>query len=176
MRALASVLGPSFCSSCFHFPAFPSLHGRYPLLRYYGRSDSRQPRARTVCPAPSPALAGLPDYRGRTSGHSVSNHQRVVRGLTRLSGVSASGLAPALQASSFPSRLAQPRRPNRVHGGLPRGKPVLRTGRSRSGALHPASRRRSSGSIPHGSSPHRGGLPPPHPLAFSGALAAVCDR
>jgi hypothetical protein len=51
------------------------------------------------------------------------------------------------------------------------GPPVLRTGRSRSGALHPALRRGSSGSIPHGSSPHRGGLAPPYSPALSGARA-----
>ncbi len=82
-------------------------------------------------------------------------------------------LSPALQASPVTRRLARPRRPNRVHGGSPRGKPVLRTGRSRSGALHPALRRRSSSSIPHGSSPHRSGLPPLRLPAFSGARARL---
>jgi hypothetical protein len=61
------------------------------------------------------------------------------------------GSFPPRQASSFPSRLAHSRRPNRVHGGCPFGQPVLRTGRSRSVALHPALLRRSHGSIPHGS-------------------------
>ncbi len=72
---------PSFCPTHFHLPAFPSLHGRYPLHRYYGRSDSRQPDAWTVCPSCPPALAGLPDYCRRPSDHSVSNHLRVDRGL-----------------------------------------------------------------------------------------------
>ncbi len=58
----------------------PSLHGHYPLHRYYGRSDSRQPDARTVCPTHPPALAGLPDYYAGTSDHSVSNHRRDDRG------------------------------------------------------------------------------------------------
>ena len=58
----------------------PSLHGHYPLQRYYGRSDSRQPDARTVCPTHPPALAGLPDYYAGTSSHSVSNHRRDDRG------------------------------------------------------------------------------------------------
>jgi hypothetical protein len=71
---------PSFCPSHFHLPAFPSLHGRYPFLSYYGRSDSRQPGTRTVGPAHPPALAGLPGYFVGASGHSISNHQRVVRG------------------------------------------------------------------------------------------------
>jgi len=51
---------------------------------------------------------------------------------------------------------------------------VFRTGRSRSVALHPVSPRRSYGSIPHGFFlPHRSGLPPPYPLAFSGARARI---
>jgi hypothetical protein len=49
---------------------------------------------------------------------------------------------------------------------------LLRTGRSRSVALHPALLRRSYGSIPHDSSPHRSGLSPLHLPAFSGALAS----
>jgi hypothetical protein len=72
---------PSFCPSHFHLPAFPSLHGRYPLPSYYGRSDSRQPGGWTLGPSLPPALAGLPGCLVGTSGHSVSNHQRVVRGL-----------------------------------------------------------------------------------------------
>jgi hypothetical protein len=87
----------------------------------------------------------------------------------------ASGSFPPRQASSLASRLAHSRRPNRVHGGCPPGQPVLRTGRSRSVALHPASLRRSYGSIPHDSSPHRSGLPPLHLPAFSGALAGRID-
>ena len=43
---------------------------------------------------------------------------------------------------------------------------MLRTGRSRSVALHPALLRRSYGSIPHDSSPHRSGLPPLHLPAY----------
>ena len=63
----------------------------------------------------------------------------------------------------------------RVQRDLPHRRSVLRSGRSRSLALHPALLRRSYGSIPHGSSPHRCGLPPLHPLAFSGARTRVCD-
>ena len=44
----------------------PWLHGRYPLPRYYGDSDS--------CPAPSSTRTGLLDYRTCISEHSVSNH------------------------------------------------------------------------------------------------------
>jgi hypothetical protein len=83
----------------------------------------------------------------------------------------ASGSFPPRQASSLASRLAHSHRPNRVHSSHPPGQPVLRTGRSRSVALHSALLRRSYGSIPHGSSPHRSGLAPPYASAFSGALA-----
>ena len=58
----------------------PWLHSRYPLPSYYGRSDSRQPGSRTICPTHPAALAGLPDYCRMTSSHSVSNHLRVDRG------------------------------------------------------------------------------------------------
>jgi hypothetical protein len=44
----------------------PWLHGRYPLPRYYGDSDS--------CPAPSSTRTGLLDYGSCISRHSVSNH------------------------------------------------------------------------------------------------------
>ena len=153
----SSILPPS---------CVPSLHGRYPLRRYYGRSDSRPSDAQTLCPTHPPARTGLPDYCRPTSNHSVSNHLRVVRDSPRCD---RSFLSP--QASSFASRLAHSRRPNRVHGGCLPGQPVLRTGRSRSVALHVALLGRSYGSIPHGSSPHRSGLPPLCLLAFSGALA-----
>lgn len=82
----------------------PSLHGRYPLRRYYGRSDSR----RAVLRATSffgherrSAPAGLPDYRGRTSVHSVSNHRRDDRGLP---GCPAIGLAPIARFTGFAAR------------------------------------------------------------------------
>jgi hypothetical protein len=71
---------PSFCPAHCHLPAFPALHGRYPFLSYYGRSDSRQPGTRTVGPTPPPAPAGLPGFLVGASGHSISHHQRVVRG------------------------------------------------------------------------------------------------
>jgi len=72
----------------------PWLHGRYPLRSYYGRSDSRRAALRVHDPGRRFAPAGLPDYRGQTSGHSVSNHRRNDRGLTRLSGDSARAYRP----------------------------------------------------------------------------------
>ena len=104
---------------------------------------------------------GLPTILSPTIGATTGDRPVARRFGSRLS--------PALQASSFARRLAHPHRPNRVHGGCPSGQPVLRTGRSRSVALHPALLRRSYGSIPHGSSPHRSGLPPLYPTALSGA-------
>ena len=66
-RELA-VVRPLALPSCV-----PSLHGHYPLLGYYGRSDSR--------PAlwSSPAVVSLITVT-RTSNHSVSNHLRFSTG------------------------------------------------------------------------------------------------
>ena len=166
-RALALVFFSVFLSFALPPSCVPWLHGRYPLRSYYGRSDSRRTGARTLGPFCPSHPAGLPGFLVEASGHSVSNHQRTDRGSPGCQRV-----FPPRQASSFASRLAQPRRPNRVHGDCPHGLSVLRTGRSRSVALHPVLPRRSYGSIPHDSSPHRGGLPPPYPNAIPGALAA----
>ena len=71
---------PSACPSTLPPSCVPWLHGRYPFLSYYGRSDSRRPGSRTIGPFRPPAPAGLPGYFVGTSDHSVSNHRRVVRG------------------------------------------------------------------------------------------------
>src|SRR5712692_8195444 len=100
-----------------------------------------------------------------TAVHSVSNHRRNDRG------------SPGCQRIySRPDRLRlsladSPLHTDRIEFTATShpGTPVLRTGRSRCVALHPGLLRRSYGSIPHGSSPHRGGLSPPYPLALSGA-------
>ena len=153
-----------------HFPT--SLRSTV-VTRFIATTDALTPAGRLFGPLGHEhrlTPAGLPDY---DQGHCRPFRLQPSAcrpGSARLSGVSARGLSPALQASSLASRLAHPRRPNRVHGDSPHGKPVLRTGRSRSVALHPALLRRSYGSIPHDSSPHRGGLSPPYPLAISGAL------
>ena len=167
LRALASVLCPLFFPSFFHFPAslrstvvtrFPATTDALtPASQMRGLLARRTPRhwrvsliIAGVFPAiPSPTICGLSGVRP-----------------------AASGSGPPRQASPASSRLAHPRRPNRVHGDGPHGSSVLRTGRSRSVAPHPALLRRSYGSIPHDSSPHRSGLPPLHTLAFSGALEA----
>jgi hypothetical protein len=170
-RALASVFFSVFLSRALPPSCIPSLHGRYPLHSYYGRSDSRRTGDRTLGPFCPPHPAGLPGFLVGTSRPFRLQPSVCRPGATRLSGDSAQRLSPALQASSFARRLAHPRRPNRVHGDSPLGPSVLRTGRSRSVALHPALLRRSYGSIPHGSAPHRGGLAPPNPNAIPGARA-----
>src|SRR5260370_23605862 len=102
-----------------------------------------------------------------TAVHSVSNHRRNDRG------------SPGCQRFySRPDRLRLSLADSPIHTDRIEftatshpGTPVLRTGRSRCVALPPGLLRRSYASIPHGSSPHRGGLSPPYPLALSGARA-----
>src|ERR1017187_1514642 len=124
----------------------------------------------TACPRRVSLISalGLPTILSPTIGATTGDRPAARRFGSRLS--------PALQASSFARRLAHPHRPNRVHRGCPLGQPVLRTGRSRSVALHPALLRCSYGSIPHSSSPHRSGLSPLYPTALSGARAPTCSR
>ena len=124
----------------------------------------------TACPRRVSLISalGLPTILSPTIGATSGDRPAARRFGSRLS--------PALQASSFARRLAHPHRPNRVHRGCPLGQPVLRTGRSRSVALHPALLRCSYGSIPHSSSPHRSGLSPLYPTALSGARAPTCSR
>jgi len=71
-----------------------------------------------------------------------------------------------------PSLEGSPRRADRIEFTVSsdQGGRLLRTGRSRSIALHLALPRRSYGSIPHGAPPRASGLPPLQPSAFSGAL------
>ena len=170
LRALASVLVRSFGPASFHLPAFPSLHGRYPLRRYYGRSDfvlggssaSQRHELRD-------SQADLPGCCIGSSGHSVSNHLRDVRRSRSQRSADARGSFPPRQASHIARRLAHLRRPNRVHFVRRLRRTSLRTGRSRSVALHPVLPRRSYGSIPHDSSPRRNGLAPLQPHTIPGA-------
>jgi hypothetical protein len=111
-----------------------------------------------------------------TSVHSVSNHQRLVRGLP---GCPALRLLAACPRYRLRHWLAgSPSDTDRIEftSTHPHGRSALRTGRSRSVAPHPASLQRSYGSIPHGSSPQGNGLSPFYPYALSGALAAGGDR
>ena len=120
------------------------------------------------------APAGLPDY-GRGDFRPFRLQPSARRpGTARLSGDWALRLSPALQASPLTRRLAHPRRPNRVYVSRCVGT-LLRTGRSRSVALHPVLPRRSYGSIPHGSSPQGNGLPPFCLPAFSGARVGAAS-
>jgi hypothetical protein len=104
----------------------------------------------------SPTICGLSEGRG---------------GFVPCRSSSARGSYPPRQASPFLRRLAQYRRPNRVYFARTR-RTVLRTGCSRSVALHLVFPRRSYGSIPHDSSPHRSGLAPLLPNNISGARRA----
>ena len=123
-RALTAVESLSFGPASFHLPAFPSLHGRYPLRRYYGRSDfvlggSSASQRHELRDFP----ADLPDSCAWSSSHSVSNHLRDVRRWRPFAGLStdARGFCPPRQASHSARRLAHPRRPNRVHFVRPSG-------------------------------------------------------
>jgi len=137
----------------------PSLHGHYPLRRDYERSDSvpggssahRIERERRL------PQHGIPVYCIRFSDHSVSNHQWGVGRSRRISpsrSANARGFYPPRQASPLLRGLAHRHRPNRVHVARHSGRSLLRTGRSRSVALHAGLPRRSYGSIPHDSSSH----------------------
>ena len=159
---LSSILRRCSVSLRIHFPT--SLRSTV-VTRFIATTDALTPAGRLFGPLGHEhrlTPAGLPDYDQGDCRPFRLQPSACRPGSARLSGVSALGLSPALQASSLASRLAHRRRPNRVHGDSPHGKPVLRTGRSRSVALHPALLRRSYSSIPHDSSPHRGGLSPPY--------------
>src|SRR5437867_2388634 len=175
LRALAAVHLLSFGPASFHLPALPSLHDRYSFHRYYGCSDfvlggssaSERHELRD-------SQADLPDYCAWSSCHSLSNHLRSVRswrGISPFRSPDARGFYPPRQASHRARRLAHLHRPNRVHCVRLYRRTALRTGRSRSVALHPVFPRRSYGSIPHDSSPHKSGLSPLRPSTLSGARA-----
>ena len=175
LRALAAVQLLSFGPASFHLPALPSLHDRYSFHRYYGCSDfvlgGSSASERHELPD---SQADLPDYCAWSSCHSVSNHLRSVRswrGISPFRSPDARGFYPPRQASHRARRLAHLHRPNRVHCVRLYRRTALRTGRSRSVALHPVFPRRSYGSIPHDSSPHKSGLSPLRPSTLSGARA-----
>ncbi len=78
LAGVSSVI-PSFI---LPLSCVPWLHGRYSLLRYYGPSDSHWAalRASEAMNTVEPRWVSLITVAG-TSGHSVSNHRRDVRGL-----------------------------------------------------------------------------------------------
>lgn len=81
VTATAADLASWFWSIVHPLSCVPSLQGRYPLRRYYRRSDCRRAALRAVLGHEhrlSPT--GLPDSCGRTADHSVSNHPRADRG------------------------------------------------------------------------------------------------
>jgi hypothetical protein len=77
---LAPVVVRSSGLSRIHFPA--SLRSTV-VTRFAATTDALTPARRLFGPFSHEhrlSLTGLPDYRGRTAGHSVSNHRRNVRG------------------------------------------------------------------------------------------------
>jgi hypothetical protein len=104
----------------------PSLHGRYPLLGYYERSDPGRTLCRPLPWFPDSRPQNFPPFCRLTSA---------VLGQTRstpstLAALFCSGFA-------FTEQARQNRRPNRVHVVHPFGWTLLRTGGSRPVALHP---------------------------------------
>ena len=80
MRALSLVCRPVFRLPSFHLPA--SLRSTV-VTRFAATTDALTPASQArglFAQRTQPAPAGLPDYCRRISSHSVSNHQRVVRG------------------------------------------------------------------------------------------------
>ncbi len=104
----------------------PSLHGHYPFLRYYGRSDP----GRTLCHP----LPWFPDSRHQNFPPFCLQPSAVLD-QTR----STPSTLAALFRSGFAvhSQARQNRRPNRVHSVRPTGRSTLRTGGSLPVALHP---------------------------------------
>ncbi len=156
----------------------PWLHGRYPLPRYYGRSDSDDDGSsareghehRSVSPSVSLiAVHGLPAILSPT-----------IRGMTgdcpvvRRFGLCILSPADRLRLSLADSPITA----DRIEFTLPpgQGKHLLRTGHSPSVALHPGLPRRSYGRFPHDSSPQGSGLSPLHPRTISGARARPSGR
>ena len=151
----------------------PWLHGRYPFPRYYGRSDSdgggssarEEHEHRSVPPSvsliPVHGLPSIPSptIRGMTGGCPV----------VRRFGLRVLSLADRLRLSLADSSITA----DRIEFTLPpgQGKPLLRTGRSSSVALHPVLPRRSYGRLPHDASSQGSGLSPLQPCTLSGARA-----
>jgi len=120
--------------------------------------------AAPACLGVAATTAGRSSWSGSSRIHFSASLRSTA--ITRLSAT-----MPAPTGFATHSKTRHPHRPKRVHRDRPPGRAMLRTGRSRSVALHPASWRRSYGSIPHGPSPHRSRLSRLYPLAFSGTRA-----
>jgi len=104
----------------------PWLHGHYPLLRYYGRSDPGRPFRHHLPWFPDSHHQNFPPFCLQPSA---------VLGQTR----STPSTLAALFCSGFAVRslARQNRRPNRVHFVRPFERTLLRTGGSLPVALHP---------------------------------------
>src|SRR5258707_11639101 len=128
-KALRHYVGPGEMAS-IRLPALPSyvpwLHGRYPLLGYYGRSDPGRPFRRHLPWFPDSRHQNLPPFCLQPS--AVLDQTRSTP--STLAALFCSGFAVRSQAR-------QNRRPNRVHSVRPYGRTALRTGGSLPVALHP---------------------------------------
>jgi hypothetical protein len=123
----------------------PSLHGRYPLLRYYGRSDFlrlalRPLRAGTPRPFGSEVhCLASPNVSCRSASHHVICTKRAflpssvcsapLAGFDLdLAAAAFPALGSWLKTSRLPGLLLCHIPPNRVHDQAPRGASALRTG------------------------------------------------
>ena len=127
--ALRHYVGPREMASV-RLPALPSyapwLHGRYPLLGYYGRSDPDRPFRHRLPWFPDSRHQNFPPFCLQPS--AVLDQTRSTP--STLAALFCSGFAVRSQAR-------QNRRPNRVHFVHPSGRNLLRTGGSLPVALHP---------------------------------------
>ena len=119
-REMASVWLPALRSYA------PWLHGRYPLLRYYGRSDPGRPFPHHLPWFPDSRHQNFPPFCLQPS--AVLDQTRSTP--STLAALFCSGFAVRSQAR-------QNRRPNRVHFARPFERTLLRTGGSLPVALHP---------------------------------------
>ena len=159
-RAMA-VARPLALPSCV-----PSLHGHYPLLRYYGRSDPDRTLCRPLPWFPDSRHQNFPPFCLQPS--AVLDQTRSTP--STLAALFRSGFAVRSQAR-------QNRRPNRVHSVRPLGRSALRTGGSLPVALHPGiSPRRSYFRLLALQCRPGQGLPPCCSSALSGARAPSCTR
>ncbi len=104
----------------------PSLHGRYPLLRYYERSDPGSTFCRPLPWFPDSRHQNFPPFC--LLSFAVLDQTRSTP--STLAALFCSGFAFTWQAR-------QDRQPNRVHCVRPFGRTSLRTGSSLPVALHP---------------------------------------
>ena len=175
--ATAAGLTSSFWFSIHPLSCVPWLRGRYPLPRYYGRSDSddggssaREGHEHRSVPPPVSLIPvrGLPAILSP----AICGRTGVVP-VARRFGLGILSPADRLRLSLADSPLTADRIEFTLSPG--QGRRLLRTGRSPSVALHPGLPRRSYGRLPHGSSPQGSGLSPLRLRTISGARARLAS-